>query len=98
MKGESTGVICEVSTVLGGNWFIQLDDWYLVELYPVGQTRLVAFLTSFDVVPIELCIMRIRSHISASSLRFAGGIEFEGRTWLDKIIATFPGYSEEVIS
>jgi hypothetical protein len=94
LRGESTGITCEVEHA--GNWFVHLDDWFGMELFPVGETRLVAFLTAFDVKPIQLVTARIRTRVVSTWFRFSNGMEFEDPTWRDKIIAMTPGYSLEV--
>jgi hypothetical protein len=94
LLGSATGVSCEVEQ--SGNWFVQLDDWYVVELFPIGETRLVGFLAAFDVEPIELVTARIGTKVVGSWLRFADGEEFEDPTLLDKLTAMAPRYSLEV--
>jgi len=90
----ATGISCEVEQ--SGNWYLQLDDWYVLELFPVGEIRLEAFLTGLDINPIQLVTARIGTKVVGSWLRFSGGMEFEDRTWWDKLITMTPGYSREV--
>ena len=90
LRGRASGVVCEID--YHGNWFVQLDDWYGVELGPTGETRLKAFLVSFDVKPIELVTARIRQRVVGTWLRFSDGMEFEDPTWRDKVISRRRGY------
>ncbi|MBG6214010.1 MAG: hypothetical protein LH475_05995 [Cryobacterium sp.] len=94
LLGGSTGIVCEVEYC--GNWYVQLDDWYVLELWSVGETRLTIFLASFDVKPVQLVTARIGARVVGSWLRFADGIEFEDPTWMDKLIARCRGYSLQV--
>lgn len=89
-----TGITCEVEH--SGNWFIELDDRYVLELFPVGETRLVAFLTDLDVNPIQLVTARIGAKVVGSWLRFADGIEFEDPILWDEWFTMARGYSLDV--
>lgn len=94
LRGRASGVVCEID--YHGNWFVQLDDVYGVELWPTGVTRLEAFLISFDVKPIELVTARIRQKVVGTWLRFSDGMKFEDPTWRDKRISRRRGYTLEV--
>jgi hypothetical protein len=94
LHGEATGIRCEVEHL--SFWMISLDEWYVEELWPRGETRLATFLTSFDLKPIQLVTVRKGSRVVGSWLRFADGLEFEDPTWFDKRITRSRRYSLEV--
>lgn len=94
LHGGATGITCEVEH--SGIWYLQLDDWYLLELFPVGETRLVAFLTALDINPIQLVTARIGTKVVGSWLRFSGGLEFEDPIRRDKRMTLTSGYSLDV--
>ncbi|TFC05056.1 hypothetical protein E3O42_04165 [Cryobacterium adonitolivorans] len=94
LHSGATGITCKVEH--SGIWYVQLDDWYLLELFPVGETRLVAFLIALDINPIHLVTARIGTKVVGSWLRFSGGMEFEDPTRRDKRITRTPGYSLDV--
>jgi len=94
LHGGATGITCEVEH--SGIWYVQLDGWYLLELFPLGETRLEKFLTALDATPIQLVTARIGTKVVGSWLRFSGGMEFEDLTRRDKRIMLTPGYSLDV--